>query len=128
MIDIGKAFDLVVGTSTGGIVACALGRRPPEAGTDTLSVTWREIFPYQTLRSLWGLETLVRGLGMGLSRGDRALRHVLAQTFGTRTMCEIYDARHVALAITTVDMIRHAAVVFKTSHLSRLTTETTTAC
>lgn len=121
MIDIGKAFDLVVGTSTGGIVACALAAGVPLGQVQTLyRLHGGEIFPYQTLRSLWGLEKLVRGLGMGLRRGDLALRHVLAQTFGTRTVREIYDARHVALAIPTVDMNRHAAVVFKTSHLSRL--------
>lgn len=120
-VDIGKAFDLIVGTSTGGIVACALA-----AGINLDSV-WRlyfdhgeRIFPHQFLRSIWAVGRVVRGLGLGLSKGDAALRAVLLSTLGERTMGDVYRDRGVALAIPAVDLNRHAAVVFKTRHLGRL--------
>ena len=89
-IDVGKAFDLIVGTSTGGIVACALA-----AGISLDSVRrlyWDHgghIFPHQLLRSLWVIGRVVRGLGLGLRKGDAALRAVLQNTLGRRTMGEV---------------------------------------
>ena len=94
VIDIGKAFDLVVGTSTGGIVACAL---TAGVSLELVRALYRdhggEIFPHQWLRSTWMLGKLVRGFGLGLRRGDAALRSVLTQTLGTRTIREVYEAR-----------------------------------
>ncbi len=120
-IDIGKAFDLIVGTSTGGIVACALG-----AGVSLTSVQnlylehGKEIFPFQSLRAIWGIEKFVRGFGLGLRAGDNALRKVLNNNLGSLTMGDVFQKRNIALAIPTIDINRHAAVVFKTKHLKRL--------
>jgi hypothetical protein len=63
---------------------------------------------------------LIRGLGLGLREGDAALRTTLEGAFGNQTVKSVYDERGIALAVPTLDINRHAAVVFKTQHLSRL--------
>jgi len=120
-IDVGKAFDLIVGTSAGGIVACSLASGIPLSSVQSLYTKHgKEIFPFQMLRSIWGVGKAVRALGLGLRSGDKALRRVLDDIFRKQTMGGIYRSRGIALAIPTVDINRHAAVVFKTKHLSRL--------
>ena len=121
-IDVGRSFDLIVGTSTGGIVASALA-----AGIDLAEVLrlYREhghrIFPYQTLRSIpWFGNYVFRALGFGLCQGETALRAVLTKTLENRSIGSIYAERGIALAIPAVDLNRHAAIVFKTPHLQRL--------
>jgi uncharacterized protein len=118
--DIGKCFDLVVGTSTGGIVACALASGIPLSKVRSLYTEHgRFIFPYQRVRAIPGLGRIMRALGCGLQKGDQALREVLSATFGTRTIGSVYAERGISLAIPAVDLNRHASVVFKTQHLAR---------
>ncbi len=120
-IDIGKAFDLIVGTSTGGIVACALVAGVPLAKVQALYADHgKDIFPFQTLRAMWGIGRVVRAIGLGLSSGNKALRCVLSNAMGDLTVGDMYKSRGIALAIPAVDLNRHAAVVFKTKHLARL--------
>ncbi len=120
-IDVGRNFDLLVGTSTGGIVACALAAG---VGLDLVRNLYFEhgsrIFPHQFMRSIPLMSRVVRGLGFGLERGNDALRDVLTQVLGERTMESVYSERKIALAIPTLDLNRHAAVVFKTQHMKRL--------
>ena len=120
-IDIGKSFDLIVGTSTGGIVASALAEGIPlELVQDLYEKHGGTIFPYQFMRSVWGLGTVVRGLGLGNRKGEAALRQVLGKTFQSTTFLDIQEKRGISLALTTIDMARHSSVVFKTKHLPRL--------
>src|SRR5690242_14303918 len=71
MPDVGKGFDLLAGTSTGGIVACALA-----AGEPLTKVQWLyrdhggEIFPCQWTRGIPLLGDLLRGSGLGNPKGD----------------------------------------------------------
>jgi uncharacterized protein len=120
-LDIGSAFDLIVGTSTGGIVACALAKGIPLQEVQDLYTKYGgEIFPYQRLRSMPVLGNLVRALGFGLRKGEAALYEALASKLGKTTMADVFENRKIALAIPTLDLNRHAAVVFKTRHLRRL--------
>lgn len=121
-LDIGTAFDLVVGTSTGGIVASALAKGIPlQAVQDLYAQYGAKIFPYQWLRSTPIIGTyVIRNFGFGLRKGEAALREALTSKLDTTTIGEVYEARKIALAIPTLDLNRHSAVVFKTKHLDRL--------
>jgi hypothetical protein len=120
-LDIGTAFDLIVGTSTGGIVACGLVAGVPLINIQNLyAKAGRKIFPMQWARPLPLIGKLVQGLGLGLRKGDQALRNTLTDTFSDQTVKNVYDSRGIALAVPALDINRHAAVVFKTQHLKRL--------
>lgn len=120
-LDVGSAFDLVVGTSTGGIVACGLAAGVPLTQMQELYANaGKKIFPLQWVRALPILGKLVRAFGIGTICGDRALRKTLNDTLGDRTIGSVYDERKIALAVPTLDLARHAAVVFKSQHLKRL--------
>ena len=120
-LDVGTAFDLIVGTSTGGIVACGLFAGVPLATLQSLyAAAGGRIFPLQWARPVPVLGALVKGLGLGLRGGECALRHTLKEALGERTVGSVHAERGIALAIPALDINRHAAVVFKTQHLRRL--------
>lgn len=121
VIDIGSSFDLIVGTSTGGIVASALAAGIPlDRVCELYNSQGKNIFPYQFLRSVPLFGFAIRSLGIGLKKGDKALRKALTDTFGNATIDSVYSKRKIALAIPSLDLNRHSAVVFKTKHMKRL--------
>ncbi|EQD69523.1 Patatin domain protein [mine drainage metagenome] len=118
--DVGRCFDLIAGTSTGGLVACALAAGVPLAQVRELYESkGRDIFPGQRLRTIPLVSTIVRGLGWGAKAGEVALRSALEEVFGAMTFADVLQTRGIALAIPSIDMARHAPVVFKTRHLNR---------
>jgi hypothetical protein len=120
-LDVGRCFDLIVGTSTGGIVAAALAAGEPLSKVDRLyEEHGAEIFPGQWVRRIPWLGLLVPLLGLGTRRGEAALRRALEGTFQDKTFRFVQDTRGISLALTSIDIARHAAVVFKTRHLQRL--------
>ncbi len=120
-IDVGRCFDLIVGTSTGAIVACALasGKEPRNVRL-LYEMHGGHIFPLQRLRAVPLLNLFIRASGMGNRSGETKLRAALEGELGEMTFADVLEQRGIALAIPTVDMARHASVVFKTRHLNRL--------
>lgn len=120
--DIGKSFDLVVGTSTGAIITAALVAGVPMGKIIHLyEAHGAKIFPYQGLRALPLVGNyIIRLAGVGLNKGNAALSEVLAEVLEGQTVKQVYDSRDIPFAVPAIDLNRHAAVVFKTAHLSRL--------
>src|SRR5699024_4492182 len=120
--DIGKSFDLIVGTSTGAIVTASLVAGVPMSNVISLyKEHGSKIFPYQRIRTIPILgDVLVRFFGIGLKKGNAALSGVLAEVLEEKTVKQVYESRSIPFAVPTIDLNRHAAVVFKTAHLSRL--------
>ncbi len=119
-LDVGQAFDLLVGTSTGGIIACALA-----AGLPLLQVVelYRKhgaaIFPRKMPTSPGThlfLDLLRRP--RSLRAGAAALHAALQANFGGLTMGKVYEQRGIAIAIPAVELSQHRGWVFKTPHLA----------
>lgn len=121
-IDIGAAFDLIVGTSTGGIIACALAKGVPLSDIVTL---YREhgpqIFTHPLPTGLFSAIGDINARPGALAKGTSVLRKALEDRLGTSTLGDVYATRGIALAIPAVEMSQHRAWVFKTPHLKDTT-------
>ena len=118
-LDLGRAFDLIVGTSTGGLMAIALAHGlPAQRMVDLYRDHGAEIFP-EKVPSRLGLDLVKQVFTRPslLEAGDIALRTALSEVFGSTTFGELYRKRGVALAIPAVDMANHRGWIFKTRHL-----------
>lgn len=121
-LDVGAAFDLIVGTSTGGIVACALAAGVPLTAITALYIEHgTKIFTRPLPSGFLGFVGDVRNRACALAEGTTALREALEGRLGTITLGEIYAARNIALAIPATEMGQHRAWVFKTPHLNNTT-------
>jgi hypothetical protein len=118
-LDIGAAFDLIVGTSTGGIIACALAAGVPLADiVDLYRRHGADIFRRRLPDKLTGVLPDHFGRPSALAEGEVALRAALHAILGPTSIKDIYEERGIALAITAVEMSRHRAWVFKTPHFA----------
>lgn len=118
VLDIGAAFDLIVGTSTGGIIACALAAGVPLSEIVALYAQHGPaIFPRALPTGLVGLARDHRGRPKALASGTASLRSALEKKLGAKTLGQVYAERGIALAIPTVEMSQHRGWVFKTPHL-----------
>ena len=118
-LDIGKGFDLITGTSTGGILACALAADIPlERVVELYRKSGPYIFP-KKLPTRIGLDLILqmRTRSRHLRAGADALESALAAEFGETTLGEIWKNRMIALAIPALEMSHYRALVFKTPHL-----------
>lgn len=113
--DLGKEFDLIVGTSTGAILGCGLAsgialREIVSLYTNVGS----KIFPHQLPQSKW--KALIQNRQKINEQGDKALRNALQNAFGNQTLASMYRKRNIGLAIPSVNCTTHKAWVFKTPH------------
>ena len=116
-LDIGKGFDLIVGTSTGAIVACAAAiGLPMQTVVDLYAKNGKDIFP-QKLKSGAGALTQILGRSRQLKKGAEALRDALDGVLGDKTFADVHRDRGIALAITAVEMSQQRSWIFKTGHL-----------
>ncbi len=118
-LDLGGSFDLMVGTSTGAIIACAIANRI-SLGTvarfykDFGKDIFRHSLPSNIPEVLWDIARRASWL----ETGDISLRSSLQSVLGTVTLGELYAVRGIALAIPAVEMEHHSPIVFKTPHLA----------
>ncbi len=113
-LDLGKGFDLITGTSTGAIVACALAiGKPLDEVVELYKENGRHIFPH---RIKGVLSALYRALLLGetvVRAGDDALREALVGVLGELRVIDVYERREISLSVPTVAMKTHRSWVFK---------------
>lgn len=117
-LDVGKAFRLIVGTSTGAIIGCGLAKGVrPTAMVQLYREHGPKIFPKKMPSSLnTDFAVQVARRPKYLEQGDKALRQALAEVFQDVTIHQVWEERHIALAIPAVNMSTYRAWVFKTPH------------
>ncbi|MCC8998850.1 MAG: CBASS cGAMP-activated phospholipase [Candidatus Competibacter sp.] len=121
-LDIGAAFDLIVGTSTGGIIASALAIGIPLSEiTDLYVKHGPKIFTRPLPTGILSTVCDIRKRPRALAEGTKILRQVLLEKKFEITLGEIYSTRNIALAIPATEMGQHRAWVFKTPHLKGTT-------
>lgn len=119
-LDVGKGFDLIAGTSTGGILACALVAGVPiEKVIDLYRRNGPEIFvdplPRGPLRKFWwGLRNL-----FSPANENCQLECSLNKIFGVKKVGEVYSERGVGFCLPSVNLSTHESRVFKTAHDSK---------
>lgn len=117
--DIGKAFDLICGTSTGAILACGLALGIPIDKIQSLYVSnGPEIFsdPMPSEESAlkflcWGSKYVKKP-----SANTAKLRNALQAIFGDMNIKQLYEKRKIAICVPSINASNYKAWVFKTPH------------
>lgn len=114
-VDLSDVFQMVVGTSTGAIVAAGLvAGLFPEQVMQFYKNYGKQIFPQQLPSKPWGF--LWHRRKKINKQGDLALREGLIEAFGETTLESVYHKRGIALVVPAVNATTHQGWVFKTPH------------
>ena len=116
-LDVGRGFDLITGTSTGGIIACALA-----SGKGTGEIrdfycrfgpkNFKNPAPRSRVKLLvWSLRNWRHP-----ANSSAVLQEALREVFGTETLSQVFERRGVALCIPAVNLATQMGRVFKTPH------------
>ena len=125
-LDLGKGFDLILGTSTGAILATALATGLEISKIKKLYCEHgRKIFPdpmpqFSRTMGIKGKLTFLRWCcrhAFSPGTDARALKEALTDIFGIQTLGEMYSSRKIGLCVTATTLHHHRPVVFKTGHL-----------
>src|SRR5262249_17723844 len=117
-LDVGKSFDLIVGTSTGSILALGLAAGIPLSKIIDLyrnigPKIFTDPFPNRFFSMLlWLKRNLCKP-----ANSNEILKNALCDIFKNETIGEVYQRRMIALCIPTVNLVTHKAQVFKTAHV-----------
>jgi len=116
-VDLGKGFDLIAGTSTGGIIAAGLaaGKTTSEI-LDFYKTYGERIFRVSTPPSTLGLLFWTLRNLFSPANKNKSLENALDSVFGDETLEELYNRRGIALCIPAIAMSDHSCSVFKTPH------------
>ncbi len=111
---VGNRFDLIAGTSTGSMLACAMALRIPAADVVDLYQTYgSEVFPPPpSCMVLRLLRFLFRGLTVPLY-GDAGLERVLRRVFGDACFGDL--PQHPVVLVTAYNTFSRQAIMFKSS-------------
>lgn len=116
-LDLGKGFDLITGTSTGGLLGCALAH-----GCSTSRIM--SLYQKKGL-AIFGDPTPTNGAIYSWAFRNRRkpaanaapLRKELTDLFGETTLEDLYRSRGIALCIPVTNVSTQKSHVFKTPHL-----------
>ena len=122
-LDVGLGFDVIVGTSTGGILATALAAGVPIDRIRKLYCDWgpqifRRPFPpgdsvLSRAQAVWWRLRAVRSS----ANRNQALRTGLRRVLGDETVGHLYVRRRIGLCVPATALLGHSPRVFKTPHL-----------
>lgn len=122
-LDLGKGFDLIAGTSTGGILGTALAfglpimrivelyrNEGPAIFTDPMPPTATKLDKARF--AAWCVRN-----SRGAANKSEKLQEALAAFFGETTLKQLYASRGIGLCLTSVQMLKEKSRVFKTPHI-----------
>jgi predicted acylesterase/phospholipase RssA len=120
-LDIGNAFKLIVGTSTGAIIGCGLAKGvTPATMVNLYKLHGPKIFRRKLpSRPSWDFLTQLFTRRENLKLGNEALKEALTDIFGTMTISQLWKERRIALAVPAVNMGTYRSWVFKTPHVPK---------
>jgi len=121
--DIGSAFDVIVGTSTGGILATALAAGVPiskviELYRKTGPIIFKD--PQPSPIGMCGKWNFIQWCWRNRRKAANdvaPLRETLENLLGKETFAELYERRKIALCLTAVKILDEKFRVFKTPHI-----------
>ena len=117
--DIGKGFDLIVGTSTGGILATGLvAGIPIDEIMEIYSTKGEDIFINPKPNSSDGLKKLWWAFKAWRTPANSnvSLEKVLKRIFKTETVGDVYMRRGIGLCVQALKLVDCSPRVFKTPH------------